>query len=560
MAVYGNLASMPVSELLQWLGGNGKTGLLRVEREGVATKLFFEEGRIVACISNEPRHLLGQFLLFRGAITESDLREAMSVQDSTGRGLPDILVERGAISSVRLEAEVVVKAQETILALFEWDEATFWYRESMTAEDKAVRVNLEVQGLLLEGMKRLDELAQLRKVFPDPGMVPRPGDQLPSPGGLDDSAAQAVYQAVNGKRTLAEIQLFVHGTEFQVYRRLLRLCELGLIEVARAELPDVEPGAELVPFESGLSTADPSPPVDSVQPLEVQPETEGEAESLRREEAPGFDDLDLDLESLVTEEPRAPGDAEPERLEDLVLEPGPIEPPPLESLVLEDEVAEAPPGETTVLEAAAADGPSVDAPVLELDPPGEDAELPEPEEIDLGGDLEKVVAAGVEEPAAGIELENAEPDFEEVHAAVESHLQIAREHLSQSEPEAALDELAQASQVGAGHPSIGAMRAQSEAAMLQRYLREGIHPERCPVVVATAEQLEQAETSAAQDYLLGLADGTWDVRSILSVSPLRPLEVMRALSGLLMRGLIELREAAASGATAPAAVRGGASG
>ena len=74
----------------------------------MATKLFFEGGRIVACISDDPRHLLGQFLLFRGAITEADLREAMAVQDSTGRGLPDILVERGAISSVRLEAEVVV--------------------------------------------------------------------------------------------------------------------------------------------------------------------------------------------------------------------------------------------------------------------------------------------------------------------------------------------------------------------------------------------------------------------------------------------------------------------
>jgi hypothetical protein len=70
--------------------------------------------------------------------------------------------------------------------------------------------------------------------------------------------------------------------------------------------------------------------------------------------------------------------------------------------------------------------------------------------------------------------------------------------------------------------------------------------------VATSEQLAKAETTAAQDYLLGMADGTWDIRSILSISPLRPLEVMKALNGLLMRGLIELREGAASGATAPA--------
>jgi hypothetical protein len=556
MAVYGNLASMPVSELLQWLGGNGKTGMVRVEREGVSTKLFFESGHVVACVSDDPRHLLGQFLLFRDAITQTDLREAMAIQDSTGRGLPDILIQAGAISSSRLEKEVVAKAQETILALFEWPDATFWYRECLQADDKAVRVDLEVQELLLEGMRRLDEIARLRRVFPRPDMVPRRGEKPAPQGMIEDAATRTIYESVDGRRSLAQIQLLAHGTEFQVYRRLARLLELGLVLLETESDSDtsIEAGATRRP-----AIANPA----EVRAGRDEPQSEEETSptvGARELEVPLVDpaegneevyEIDLDLEGLDLAPSMKPvsADSESETVADLALGAETAEPPPLESLQLTDELDTAVAGEVPEFQSSALGESTVDAEVLEIDAPDagtldpgrESADLPSLEVLDTGMVLDETGAAGG--PEVEPEATEPEPDFEEVHAAVESHLQLARESLSRSEPEAALEQLEQAKAVGPGHPSIDAIRAQSEAAMLQRYLQEGIRPERRPIVVASLEQLERAETTPAQDYLLGMADGTWDVRSILSISPLRPLDVMQALNGLLMRGLIDLREA-----------------
>ena len=61
------------------------------------------------------------------------------------------------------------------------------------------------------------------------------------------------------------------------------------------------------------------------------------------------------------------------------------------------------------------------------------------------------------------------------------------------------------------------------------------------MLVRSRESLSGLETTLAQDYLLDLADGTWSIRSLLAIAPMRAVDVLKALNGLLMRGLIELR-------------------
>ena len=87
MAVYGDLSTMTLPELLQWLGGNSKTGTLEIERDKVCKKISFLKGRVVASASNDPRELFGHFLVMRGQITEDLLRIALEQQEQNRKPL-----------------------------------------------------------------------------------------------------------------------------------------------------------------------------------------------------------------------------------------------------------------------------------------------------------------------------------------------------------------------------------------------------------------------------------------------------------------------------------------
>ncbi len=230
MAIQGHVSTMPLPDLFQWIGNSSKTGGLRVHHAGSTTHVSWSDGQITGCSSDDPPMLLGQFLLFQGVVTEDVLRRAMSEQENTGRSLPDILLEMAAVTGTDLDRIVVAKTREAILGLFDSDDADFFFDEAETAGPHAVRLDLRVQDVLLEGMKRIDDKERVASIFKDPSMVVGHTSQEPAAELFTDWPKREIYMAIDGERTIEEITLRVHGTEFRVAIILLELFGDGLIE------------------------------------------------------------------------------------------------------------------------------------------------------------------------------------------------------------------------------------------------------------------------------------------------------------------------------------------
>jgi hypothetical protein len=220
---------MPLPDLFQWIGSSSRSGELRVEHGRTNTRIACRKGRVTSCSSDDPPKLLGQFLLFQGSITEDILRRAMAEQDESGRSLPVILVEMGAVTKEDLDRVVAAKASEAIFGLFDWDDAEFFFDKDESPDPNAMGFDLDVQDLLLRGAERLDDQAQINAIFRDPSMVVSRTDREPSFDLLTDWPTREVYKSIDGKRTIEEITLKVHGTEFLVAKILLRLYHEDLI-------------------------------------------------------------------------------------------------------------------------------------------------------------------------------------------------------------------------------------------------------------------------------------------------------------------------------------------
>lgn len=234
MSITGNLKTMQLAELLQWLSQSNKTGTLLIDDGRVRKQIHFNKGRIFSSASSDPKEYLGHFLVSHGLITEQELSQAIEMQERTGMLLGKILATIGVIEESKLHQLLRLKAEESIFQLFTWEEAEFRFLDGELPAQTLIPLDLDVTGITLEGVRRLDEWTRIRQVIPSNQAIPVSIAPLDGPS-LTQGERQ-VLQLVDDNRTVEEIALQTHASEFFVCRVLFDAYEGGKVKVVKPRL------------------------------------------------------------------------------------------------------------------------------------------------------------------------------------------------------------------------------------------------------------------------------------------------------------------------------------
>ncbi len=242
MGVSGNLKTMLPGDLLQWLSLGQKSGTLVVSNKSVEKKIFFRSGRVISSASNDPREYLGQFLMSHGYLNEEELRKAMEVQTQSGILLGKILVMIGLINEGDLTRLMRLKAEEEIYDVFLWKEGDFHFVDNELPTMEMIPLKIDVTGIIMEGTRRVDEWPRIREVVPHDACVPVVVKPIELEEEFDEVETQVV-DAIDGKRTIAELVLESRSSSFVVCSSVAPLVRAGflkLIEVTTGPAADVE--------------------------------------------------------------------------------------------------------------------------------------------------------------------------------------------------------------------------------------------------------------------------------------------------------------------------------
>lgn len=261
MAVSGNLKTMLPGDLLQWLSLGQKTGTLFVTNKSVDKKIFFKHGRVISSASNDPRDYLGQFLISHGFISEAELMKAMEVQQQSGILLGKILVMIDAVSESDLVRLMRLKAEEEIYDIFLWREGEFHFVDDELPTMEMIPLHVDVTGIIMEGTRRVDEWSRIRELIPHDVMIPIIARTV-APDDLND-VQRTILNAVDGKRSIAEIELEARASLFVVCSTLhhlaregyIRMEEPGVQKAPTAEVPAIEKTSDSGEVASLLSRA-----------------------------------------------------------------------------------------------------------------------------------------------------------------------------------------------------------------------------------------------------------------------------------------------------------------
>ena len=223
MSLTGELGTMALADILQWVSQGRKTGTLHVSRGAVQKRISSEGGTISSSWSNDPRESLGQLLVRERLISEEQLFRTLLRQETEGRPLGALLVENGPLKHEDLVRILTLKAEETIYDLFHWSEGHFEFKDGEVPKDSPFPVDLDVTTVIMEGVRRIDEWHRMREVVPSMETTFKPLGQP------NDPIDHEVLLLCSEGKTVTEIAFALRRTEFDATVMLFEMHQRRLI-------------------------------------------------------------------------------------------------------------------------------------------------------------------------------------------------------------------------------------------------------------------------------------------------------------------------------------------
>lgn len=159
MILWGKISQFSVFMVLQLLASYRKSGLLELEDNEERATIYLKDGYIEAVSVPRSDHLLGARLVKAGHVSQSDLRKIIlsSVLADKREFLGITLMNSGLVDKTTMAEIIAEQAYENTLELSNWVEGSFKFLVPRKAVVFPISPHINVQHLLLETSRRLDE-------------------------------------------------------------------------------------------------------------------------------------------------------------------------------------------------------------------------------------------------------------------------------------------------------------------------------------------------------------------------------------------------------------------
>jgi hypothetical protein len=245
--IEGDLSRFEVPDLLTFLNMGRRTGVLALERPEQESKLFFREGNPIYSTSTRDSLRLGNMLVRLGRVLPDQLQRVLGRLGPGFRIGQALLVEK-VLNEEELASFLKVQVSEVIFDTFEWRSGIFTFYDKIPPPATAVTLDMDLQNLIMEGVRRIDERGRLAEFFPDLNMVV---ESVANPERVKATVTLTkeewqVYFLIDGRRSLAEVcRLAGNPDELATLQILRHLAVAKFVRLVTPlpDTPETEPDA-----------------------------------------------------------------------------------------------------------------------------------------------------------------------------------------------------------------------------------------------------------------------------------------------------------------------------
>ena len=157
MPIQGNLAAMPLPELLMWISQFQKTGTLEIRTKKHSETMAFQGGYLIFSSSSNPEGTLGRLLVKYGAVTEDMHKKARELRKTKSVAVAKALLELEMLTEEQLLRFLRKKAEKELFDLFELTDGDFTFNESLLPALDLLPLRVDVSKMLLRVTQDRDE-------------------------------------------------------------------------------------------------------------------------------------------------------------------------------------------------------------------------------------------------------------------------------------------------------------------------------------------------------------------------------------------------------------------
>jgi hypothetical protein len=226
----GDAGGFALSDLIAFLGQSRWTGMIRVHTPNGERTLTLKEGEVRGATSDDPADRLGEVMVRMGYVDRAKLDEALheNPPSKVGRAL----VEKGVLQSHDLWKCLTHQVSEIFHAVVLCREGVFLLVDQ-EPDDKQHTLQLSTQSLLMDSVRKIDEMAHFRKRIPHGRLYV--GWRRASDGKLEEDEDR-VLSLMSGQRTVLELGQAAKLSEFDVTKIIFRLLEGGYAQISEKPL------------------------------------------------------------------------------------------------------------------------------------------------------------------------------------------------------------------------------------------------------------------------------------------------------------------------------------
>ena len=169
MALEGSLRDFDLFSLFNMIKIQGKNGTLVLSQGQEFVKVFFENGEIVGCDSNQVRmeDRLGTMLVRLGRLTGEELLGMVQVQRQTLKRMGTLLLESGKVTASDLQDALFSQATAILHRTFRWVEGDYRFDSMLPPDlDRDHFLPIPVDTVLMEAARIQDEWPEVERRLP----------------------------------------------------------------------------------------------------------------------------------------------------------------------------------------------------------------------------------------------------------------------------------------------------------------------------------------------------------------------------------------------------------
>ena len=222
----GDLALIPLAEVLQLLEIQRQTGVMRVLSGARGLHIFVRDGlvQLVKAVADKTEFRLGRYFVEMGHLTRPKVEDAAERAKKAGRRIGDELVAAGRVTEAHRKEALTKQTSELMYDLVRWQYGRFWFsRDPLAAEAEEARLSLGVSGLVLEGFRRVDEWRLMEGTIVWDQVVVVDDGALDRVGASFSRAERMIVDAVDGRRTITQILAISELGRFDAVRVVYQL-------------------------------------------------------------------------------------------------------------------------------------------------------------------------------------------------------------------------------------------------------------------------------------------------------------------------------------------------